>query len=967
MFIYKSSPKPTLLKKFEISLPESFEINLNGNLALKIHSSEIIACCITINNFICCLSVSITGGQVQVDECSKFELSSQVYFLGFIDKYTAFSVDSNDIARFISWPETTEIESMSIKKIPLNLNAYLGDSMEITGSYNGSIICHKGRIFFLTSENVWIGFPRNWEDRLRIIQSNDGTLVMAKFAADILLMKPKIYIADRESLSEKEGGKLQNYLFESLHDFLDLKIPDIFHAKVEENEEFNELFNSFFEICQKLKAYDWFADYFLARLPQKYRLQSLQCICENILSSSSIENNQTLSLGATLQNDLVEYQSRKLEEDFSGRNVNEFSNLVLKLDIQELNIDNCIRIADQFSADTLWAYLVSQGLLDFVSPLIRYLNRLKMSKGNPKYSQELFKYLSLSIEGYSYPKSDLLSPDNSIKAKKDLTNVILSPKFRSEVPRIFSFAADLSYTDSQYPYLAIMLVGNLNLSLDFFSKALTQREFESGLEIPVDMSSKNSETIFINRKMVMDTLISVFSVIETTYDESKLLLFYAWVAEEFRKYPKDIDLSVDICCKILFYLVEYTTIKKCYHHRIEQAILYLVSLVELTIEEEKFIIDNSEKSGFWKVVEFLFKKQRDFESTLRCWIEIETEEQSGNIWSNLREAFSQKSALNLGEKENLKEAFMHKFCREIFNIDASKATRLALDYFPSSLKLITDKLKLKTKAFYEYFTFLLSLDRSELTSEQLTEVEDIIQNEELVQDFLRLICDIDESELLNLLHKHNFNAEPKYLFKTFYEKNCIRALMLLYEQKEPETAISKSLDLFAEKANHILQSEILSDDSNTLSNIEYFLLVSDFIINSVIRYSEKTHHDVQKIEDYWCTLFEIMIKIFIRVKEVKFENAAASIIQLKFTHKMNLLISQMVFFVNDIKFMFEKLPATAMLGGSKKLNLQDILDTIFVTRNEKLKFYSIFDSILLKEKYSALKTGITKRKKCRQI
>ncbi|KAF2482257.1 Golgi CORVET complex core vacuolar protein 8-domain-containing protein [Neohortaea acidophila] len=415
----------------------------------------------------------------------------------------------------------------------------------VADAFYMSFRVYKGRTFLLGFDDLTVGTLSNWADRLMALMEAGDHIAAIRLATEYYAGSSSnvtIGLADadetrhsmvRERLVAMISASL-SYTFSQEDGGRDTRLRELavvsFDACIAMHE-LDYLFGAVFEIFEDADE----EDVFISTL-------------EPYVLDNEIKSIPPEVVKGVVAHFISENESAKLEE------------LLCRLDPRSYDLDEVTMLCKQHRLYDALIYVWTQGIGDFVTPLIDLMSLVMMLQDvvdaeqleeNPYHesAMKVFPYLAYSLTGRKYPSGDVIDEDEATRAKIDLYKYLLSgrpvpwPTKDSPVFRT-TFGSE---EEPEFPYLVLLL----QFDASSFMSMLNEAFEDAFLNDSDDEPTMNGSAARVNGtsprsvfKLTRDRVITILLRImeHDDFDREQIIYLYMFIARSLPKYPSQIFL-----------------------------------------------------------------------------------------------------------------------------------------------------------------------------------------------------------------------------------------------------------------------------------------------------------------------------------------------------------------------------------------------------------------------------------------
>jgi len=611
----------------------------------------------------------------------------------------------------------------------------------VADAFYMSFRVYKGRTFLLGYNDLTVGTLSNWADRLMALMEAGDHIAAIRLATEyyrggahnVTVGLPDVDATRHSLVKERLLAMISaslNYTFSQHDDNRETRLRELatvcFEACIT-MQETEHLFGNVYDIFEEADEEDIFTS----------TLEPLVLDGE----VTSIPPEVVKSMVAYF---ISENQAARLEE------------LLCRLDPLSFDLDQITMLCRQHSLFDALIYVWTQGIGDFVTPLIDLMSVIELLDDgpddedltdNPFYESAMktYPYLAYSLTGRRYPGGELLDEKTSSKARADLYEYLFSGRPSSWPPG--SQNAFRTTTNSQeepvFPYLVLLLRFDTASFMSMLNEAFEDAFLNSvGDEADADGVSqvngiKSRAAYKMTRQYVISILLDV--VKQGNFEPDQIIYMDMFVARSFPKYPGQLVLSGSLLNAVLQHLCRPPT--EALREECELSVEYLLSAYHPP--DLLVLIQDLRAARFYRVLKSVYRGARLFTELLETYFE-DPRDKDG-VFDCL--AFCLRPSTGLGEKQRqvLKEV-IESHAEELAEINTVLMARTlathAFDLLQQSITSLEDS--------HTQFLFLRALLEPALLRDQSASGYGPLPQEQqsaFVEHYVQLMCKHDPTHV----------------------------------------------------------------------------------------------------------------------------------------------------------------------------------------------------------------------------
>ncbi|KAI9280628.1 Golgi CORVET complex core vacuolar protein 8-domain-containing protein, partial [Sporodiniella umbellata] len=670
-------------------------------------------------------------------------------------------------------------------------------------AYYGSIKSHKGKLFLLCLDQIYVGTLLSWKDRILALLRAGSIVESISLATSFY---KGIDIQTVVGLPENEEER-KELVKKNLIELLEASLKYTFAPKHVTHDPANEvtegntvtirgLAHVCIDACLSIDCQEFLFEIyerFLANQVAGLFLEALEpAILEDYLSD----------IPPSVMKELVDHYSKK-------RLLDELEQIIWHIKPSSLDIDQVVSMCHREGMYEAMMYVWNTSMQDYVSPLVEMLKIIRsVLRDNSEdqhtlharsNAEKIFDYLKAILQGKSFPEGSgaTISAYEAGEARSAVYSFVFSGRCVTWPPvggkLVMTIDDDEGMLEPTYPYLRLLLRFNTRKFLECLEIAFEDPWLNGGEDI---LSSKFEDEVpgkVISRQIVVNTLLDVFgggllgdtlppprlkpslsastvhsfatnhrtlppqvsklqanamAIHEYSYfSNENIILLYIFIASNLHKYTTFILLPQKILNKVLTRLSEDHDLDT--HKEREEAVQKLLSVFS-PLAHENFV-KLFEDAGFWKVLEKVYYKDKKFGKLVTAY--LKDEEKRDVIFDCVKELM--EGDLTEKHKTDVLRAFM--ICISQFvEIDGQKTAdfveRFGHGNHEDAIRRLEEDQEFDddenhATADKHLFSYLRGLLESN-TDYKLSDAD----NHKLQERYIELMCRFDPSGVFNYCH-----------------------------------------------------------------------------------------------------------------------------------------------------------------------------------------------------------------------
>ena len=615
----------------------------------------------------------------------------------------------------------------------------------VADAFYMSFRAHKGRTFLLGFDDITVGTLSNWADRLVALMGIGDCIAAIKLATDyyagsannVTVGLPDADATRHSMVKERLTGMVSaslNYTFAQHDDARESRLSELacacFDACIA-MQETDYLFGDIFELFDEADE----TSVFITTL-EPYVLEGEV----NVLPPDLVQSLVAHFIG--------ENQTKKLEE------------LLCRLEPHSFDLDQVTTLCRQHGLYDALIYVWTQGIGDFVTPLIDLLALIKLLQDggededlsdNPFFASamKVFSYLAYSLSSRSYPSGELVDGTFVESAKTDIYNYLFSGTPTAWPPgshQIFRTTAHAE-TEPAFPYLVLLL----RFDASDFMSMLNEAFEDSFLNGHDDDHSPNGALtngangrtgLKMTREQIVYILLDVMK--QEGFEQDDPIYLDMFIARSLPKYPGQLVLSGSLSEKVL-------------HDLCNPPLEELREDCQLSVEfllssyrppDEASLIQALKRARFFRVLKSTYRRARMFTELIEVYFE-DPDDKAG-VFECVALCIRPSTGLGQKQLEDIKHRIVAHF-EDLAGISTVLTAKALAAYAPDLLQQFVNALDNS----YQQFTCLRTL----LEPQRLTERGDrstakLLDEDQLAnfaEQYVQLMCKHDPQHVADYI------------------------------------------------------------------------------------------------------------------------------------------------------------------------------------------------------------------------
>ena len=404
---------------------------------------------------------------------------------------------------------------------------------------------YKGRTFLLGYNDLTVGTLSNWADRLLALMEAGDHIAAIRLATDYYSGSANNVTVGLPDDSKARHSLVRERLLAMISASLDYTFSQHDDSR---DTRLRELATVCFDACVRMDE----TDYLFGRVFDMFEEVEEERIFISTLEPYVLDDDiKTIPpeiVKSLVSHYISESQATRLEE------------LLCRLDPHSFDLDQMNMLCSQHGLYDALIYIWSQGIGDFVTPLIELFTLVKMLQDdfdeedlsdNPFYqsAMKVYPYLAYSLTGRRYPSGELMDDSEASHAKADLYEYLFSgtpTAWPQDSKRVFR-TTNSSQEEPAFPYLVLLLQFNASNFMSMLNEAfedsfLNAHEEESGMNGTAQINGISTRQGY---QMTRQHIISIMLVVmkQEGFDAAQIVFLDMFIARSLPKYPGQLVLS----------------------------------------------------------------------------------------------------------------------------------------------------------------------------------------------------------------------------------------------------------------------------------------------------------------------------------------------------------------------------------------------------------------------------------------
>ena len=601
---------------------------------------------------------------------------------------------------------------------------------------------YKGRTFLLGYNDLTVGTLSNWADRLLALMEAGDHIAAIRLATDYYAGSANNVTVGLPDDNKVRRGLVKERLLAMISASLDYTFSQHDDSR---DARLRELATVCFDACVSMEE----TDYLFGRV-----FDMFEDVEEDAIFISTLEpyvlDGDIKSIPPEIVKSLVshfisENQAARLEE------------LLCRLDPHSFDLDQMTLLCKQHGLYDALIYIWSQGLGDFVTPLIELLSLVRMLldqfedeeyADNPFYrsAMKVYPYLAYSLTSRRYPSGEIIDDDEASHAKADLYEYLFSgrptpwPQGTKKVFRIMNSSRE----EPAFPYLVLLLLFDASNFMSMLNEAFEDAFLNAPEEDTATngIGQVNGISTKPGYKMTRQHIISILLEVikQEIFEADQLIYLDMFIARSLPKYPGQLVLSGSLLNEILRQLCNPPS--DALRDDCQLSVEYLLSAhhpPDITA-----LIQDLQRAQFYRVLKSVYRNARMFSELLQTYFDDPVDKDA--VFDVIAYGLRTSTGLNPKQVESIKDIISAHF-RDLVEINTVQTARTLASHAFELLQGCIDSLD---EGSHARFIFLRSLLEPALLREQAASQYGALPSDEQVtftEQYVQLMCNHDPTHV----------------------------------------------------------------------------------------------------------------------------------------------------------------------------------------------------------------------------
>lgn len=600
---------------------------------------------------------------------------------------------------------------------------------------------YKGRTFLLGHNDLTVGTLSNWADRLMALMESGDHIAAIRLATDYYMGSANNVTVGLPDDNKARHGMVKERLIAMISASLDYTFSQHDESR---DARLRELATVCFDACVSMQE----TDYLFGRVFDMFEEVEEEPTFISTLEPYVLDGDINI-IPPEIVKSLVSYfisenQTARLEE------------LLCRLNPHSFDLDQMTLVCEQHQLYDALIYIWSQGICDFITPLIKLMNLVKMLQDdfgddelsdNPFYhsAMKVYPYLAYSLTSRKYPSGGLMDDAEASRAKAELYEYLFSgrPSADSQDAKSVFRTTNNAQEEPAYPYLVLLLLFDASNFMSMLNEAfedpfLNPPEEESSVNGIAQANGNSSRTGY---KMTRQHVVSIMLVVmkQDEFGPDQIIYLDMFIARSLPKYPGQLVLSGSLLRTILRQLCRPPSDEL--RDDCQLSVEYLLSAhhpPDVTV-----LIEDLKQARFFRVLKSVYRHSRMFSEMVQAYFEDANDKEA--VFDSI--AFCLRSKTGLGEKQvqSVKDIISAHF-QDLVNINTVQTARTLATHTFDLLQPCIDSLE----GPHVQFIFLRSLLEPNLLRNEAASPYGALSSERqaaFVEQYVQLMCSNDPTHV----------------------------------------------------------------------------------------------------------------------------------------------------------------------------------------------------------------------------
>ena len=611
----------------------------------------------------------------------------------------------------------------------------------VADAYYMSYRVYKGRTFLLGHNDLTVGTLSNWADRLMALMEAGDHIAAIRLATDYYAGSANNVTVGLPDDTKARHSMVRERLLAMISASLDYTFSQHDESR---DTRLRELATVCFDACVSMQE----TDYLFGRVFDMFEEVEEDSIfiatLEPYILDGDIKVMPPEIVKSLVSHFISENQAARLEE------------LLCRLDPHSFDLDQMTLLCEQHQLYDALIYIWSQGIGDFVTPLIKLLYLVKMLQDdfgddqlsdNPFYqsAMKIYAYLAYSLTSRRYPRGELMDDGEASHAKADIYEYLFlgRPTPGSQDGKSVFRTTENAQEEPAFPYLVLLLLFDASNFMSMLNEA-----FEDSFLNPPEEESGTNGTALVNGiasrpgyKMTRQHIISIMLEVlkQDLFDAEQIIYLDMFIARSLPKYPGQLVLSGSLLNTILRQLCNPPSEEL--RDDCQLSVEYLLSAhhpPDITV-----LMEDLRQARFFRVLKSVYRNARMFSDLLQTF--FDDPDGKAAVFDCI--AYCLRSSTGLGDRQlqSIKDIISAHF-QDLIDIDTAQSARALARYAFELLQPCVDALDNSHTQFIFLRTLLEpALLRDETNSQYVALASDA--QAPFMEQYVQLMCSNDRTHV----------------------------------------------------------------------------------------------------------------------------------------------------------------------------------------------------------------------------
>jgi hypothetical protein len=614
----------------------------------------------------------------------------------------------------------------------------------VADAFYMSFRVYKGRTFLLGFDDLTVGTLSNWADRLMALMEAGDHIAAIRLATEY-------YAGGAHNVTvglPDDAASRHRMVRERLIAMISASLNYTFSQHDESREErLRELSTVCFDACIRMQELDYLFGDVYEMFEEAEEDSIFIATLEPFVLDSDVKSIPPEVVKSMVAYFISENQAARLEE------------LLCRLDPLSFDLDQITTLCRQHNLFDALIYVWTQGIGDFVTPLIDLMSMIKLLDAgpddedltnNPFYDSAMktYPYLAYSLTGRRYPGGELLD-DVTSNAKADLYEYLFSgravswPNGSNRVFRTINKAQE----EPAFPYLVLLLQFDTPSFMSMMNEAfedpfLNTSEDDSSVNGDVQVNGVKSRAAYkITRQYVVSILLVVMK--QGGFDAEQIIYMDMFIARSLPKYPGQLVLSGSLLNTVLQHLCHPPT--EALRDECQLSVEYLLSAYHPP--DVTMLIGDLYNARFFRVLKSVYRTTKMWTELLESYFEDPNDKEG--VFDCIAYCLRPSTSLNGTQKQGIKDVITAHF-QDLANIDI---TSMARTIATSAFDLLRPALNELQDSRMQFVFLRALLEPSLLRDESASQYAPLPHDEQspFNEQYVQLMCRHDRAHVADYI------------------------------------------------------------------------------------------------------------------------------------------------------------------------------------------------------------------------